>query len=199
MGKEIIRYVPGPGFLKAPVRGSDGAACWDILATEDAELTPFKAVKIATALSCALPKNHVLLLLPRSGFSFKNQILIPNSLGVIDSDFRGSMSLTMLWMPDPLGVLDIFYHPYGCGDDLIRQDAGLSLEYRLGYQKDAVFKIEKGHRITQALLVEYKEQDWEAVDALEPTRRGDGGFGSTGLRPEDPVADAAEKARSGRS
>jgi len=40
--------------------------------------------------------------------------------------------------------------------------------------------INKGDRIAQAVLAQYERIDWEEVDVLDETERGEGGFGSTG-------------------
>lgn len=42
-------------------------------------------------------------------------------------------------------------------------------------------KIEPGERIAQLVLARYERIDWEAVEALDDTARGSGGFGSTGV------------------
>lgn len=44
------------------------------------------------------------------------------------------------------------------------------------------FTIERGERIAQAVLAPVLQIDWEAVDDLDETDRGEGGFGSTGRR-----------------
>ncbi len=47
---------------------------------------------------------------------------------------------------------------------------------------DVDFKIEPGDRIAQLLAIKHETLQFEAVDNLEETERGDGGFGSTGNR-----------------
>lgn len=42
--------------------------------------------------------------------------------------------------------------------------------------------IERGMRIAQAVLAPVTRFTWESVDTLEPTTRGQGGFGSTGTQ-----------------
>ena len=43
------------------------------------------------------------------------------------------------------------------------------------------FTIEPGMRIAQMVLARYEQIDWQEVDDLDETERGDGGFGSTGV------------------
>ncbi len=41
-------------------------------------------------------------------------------------------------------------------------------------------KIEHGERICQMVIKKYESIEWEEVESLEESHRGDGGFGSTG-------------------
>lgn len=43
------------------------------------------------------------------------------------------------------------------------------------------FVINRGDRIAQLVIARYEKIDWETVDALPDTARGEGGFGSTGV------------------
>lgn len=42
------------------------------------------------------------------------------------------------------------------------------------------FIIEDGERIAQMVIARYEKAEWEEVDVLGETERGDGGFGHTG-------------------
>lgn len=42
--------------------------------------------------------------------------------------------------------------------------------------------IEDGERICQALLEKVNKIEWEVVDSLDETERGNGGFNSTGSK-----------------
>ena len=42
------------------------------------------------------------------------------------------------------------------------------------------FIIEDGERIAQMVIARYKKAEWEEVEVLGETERGDGGFGHTG-------------------
>ena len=45
---------------------------------------------------------------------------------------------------------------------------------------DEPFKIERGDRIAQLVVAPVTQADWEEVDALPDSQRGQGGFGHTG-------------------
>jgi len=44
------------------------------------------------------------------------------------------------------------------------------------------FIVENGERIAQLVIAKHERATWEAVDELSKTDRGEGGFGSTGVK-----------------
>ena len=44
------------------------------------------------------------------------------------------------------------------------------------------FTIENGERIAQLIIAKHERADWEEVEILGETERGEGGFGSTGVK-----------------
>lgn len=44
------------------------------------------------------------------------------------------------------------------------------------------FKIENGERIAQMIIAKHERAEWELVTELSQTIRGEGGFGSTGVK-----------------
>ena len=44
------------------------------------------------------------------------------------------------------------------------------------------FIIENGERIAQMVLAKHERAEWKLVDSLSETARGEGGFGSTGVK-----------------
>ena len=44
------------------------------------------------------------------------------------------------------------------------------------------FVVEDGERIAQLVIAKYEQAEWVSVQELSETNRGDGGFGSTGVK-----------------
>ena len=42
------------------------------------------------------------------------------------------------------------------------------------------FTVNPGERIAQMVVAKYEKVEWEEVEILDETERGEGGFGSTG-------------------
>ena len=47
---------------------------------------------------------------------------------------------------------------------------------------DTDFVIRDGERIAQMVVARYEKFDWQLVESLDVTERGDGGFGHSGLK-----------------
>ena len=56
---------------------------------------PHRTVLISTGIKVAIPDGYELQIRPRSGFSIRNAVLIPNSPGTIDSDYRGEIKIAL--------------------------------------------------------------------------------------------------------
>lgn len=75
-------------------RATDGSIGWDFRANipEPIQIPPGKMVKIPLGIKSDLgDPNLGLFLFGRSGSAFKHGIQLMNSVGVIDSDFRGEL------------------------------------------------------------------------------------------------------------
>ena len=47
---------------------------------------------------------------------------------------------------------------------------------------DSDFVVERGERIAQLVLAKHEKIEWESVEELAASERGEGGFGSTGTK-----------------
>lgn len=79
-----------------PYVGSVGAAGLDLRATWEGInvfqiLEPGSKTLINTGIRCAIPEGWVGLVVPRSGLGSKFEITLANTMGVIDSDYRGEI------------------------------------------------------------------------------------------------------------
>jgi dUTP pyrophosphatase len=106
-------------------------------------------VECRTGISVEIPKGYVGLLFPRSSVSKKN-LVMANSVGVIDSDYRGEIMMRFK-------VLEVSSY---------------------GAFKDA-YLYEQGDKIGQLILFQVPKLEVEEVKELGDTERGSGGFGST--------------------
>jgi dUTP pyrophosphatase len=84
--------LPLPGYATA------GAAGMDLLAAVPAPVTiaPGARALIPTGLVVALPPGHELQVRPRSGLALRHGIVLPNSPGTIDEDYRGEIQVIMM-------------------------------------------------------------------------------------------------------
>ncbi|OYV41731.1 MAG: deoxyuridine 5'-triphosphate nucleotidohydrolase [Rhodospirillales bacterium 20-64-7] len=93
-----IRRLPHGEGLALPAYATAGAAGMDILAavTQPVRLAPAKRALIPTGFAIALPPGFELQIRPRSGLALKHGIVLPNSPGTIDEDYRGEVQVILL-------------------------------------------------------------------------------------------------------
>ena len=93
-----VRRLPHAADLALPAYATPGAAGMDLLAAvmEPVTIQPGKRALIPTGLAMALPAGHELQIRPRSGLALKNGILLANSPGTIDEDYRGEVQIIVL-------------------------------------------------------------------------------------------------------
>ena len=112
---------------------------------------------------CISPENSrdvgYFQVFPRSSVT-KYNLVLKNSVGVIDNAYRNSIKLRFAYLLQPEDF------------ELIGQNLFMSVNYEKIYKK--------GDKIGQ-LVASWKEPvNWQVVDSLDDSTRGQGGFGSTG-------------------
>lgn len=80
-----------------PEYATGGSAALDIRAAIEAPIIISAGGRCAipAGFALALPQNTVALICPRSGLSLKHGIILSNSIGVIDSDYRGEVMVSL--------------------------------------------------------------------------------------------------------
>ena len=73
--------------LPLPSRATAGAAGYDFICPVTCSLQPGETALIPTGIRAEMEAGWVLLLFPRSSLGFKHQLVLCNTVGVIDSDY----------------------------------------------------------------------------------------------------------------
>lgn len=129
---------------KIPTYATDGSGAFDFYSAEDVVVHENYAKAINLGVAMEVPDGHVLLLFPRSSIGKNTGLRMPNSVGVIDSDYRGTIH----------ALYDNVWSDY---------------------------TVLTGDRIAQGIIVPIPKVEFEEVEELSTTERGEGGFGSTGV------------------
>lgn len=81
-----------------PIRATDGSAGADLCARLDNPLTlwPGQSASISTGVAIEIEPGWVGLVFGRSGLGIKHNITLANSVGVIDSDYRGEVMVGLI-------------------------------------------------------------------------------------------------------
>ncbi len=126
-----------------PTYAKSGDAGMDFVATKVISEETY-SITYGTDIAMEIPEGFVGLVFPRSSIR-KYELNLSNSVGVIDSGYRGELQATF------------------------RKTHGDSSE---------TYNI--GDKIFQMIIIPYPQIEFEEVDELSDTERGEGGFGSTG-------------------
>lgn len=118
----LIRKLPNYSALKLPnvARATPGSAGFDLYAALDQRrcLGVNERAPIATGIALELPTNMVGKVVPRSGLALNKGITILNTPGIIDSDYRGEITVilinhssTKFWIEPGTRIAQILFEP----------------------------------------------------------------------------------------
>ncbi len=103
-----VRRLPHGEGLPLPSYATSGAAGMDLLAAvrEPVKIPPGGRALIPTGLAVALPRGYELQVRPRSGLALRHGIVLPNSPGTIDEDYRGEVQVIVMNAGDELFAVE---------------------------------------------------------------------------------------------
>jgi dUTP pyrophosphatase len=127
-----------------------------VIATSIISDTPTQ-ITYGLGIALEIPKGFVGLVFPRSSIR-KTGLQLSNSVGVIDSGYRGELQAT-------------FNKVFG-GEAMYDEMKVNEI------QPNDFYKV--GDRIAQIIIIPYPPIEFDEVAELSDTERGEGGFGSTG-------------------
>lgn len=87
---DVIKVKRCMSSVLMPKIGSEDAAGMDFYQPESITIEPHQTQYVTLGLAMEIPKGYMLMLAPRSSMS-KTPLVIPNSFGVIDADYRGEI------------------------------------------------------------------------------------------------------------
>lgn len=142
-----------------PQYATESASGFDLVAIEETAIAQGETKLIKTGLALEVPNGFELQIRPRSGLSLKTNLRVANSPGTVDADYRGEIGVIITNIGS--SCHDRFGNGCGC-------------------QSDGRILIKKGDRIAQGVICPVVRGMFMGSESLNETKRGDGGFGSTG-------------------
>lgn len=79
-----------------PHYASMGAGAADLYATTPTTIDPDTVSMVDTGIKVAIPDGYVGMVVSRSGLAYRERVVVLNSPGIIDSDYRGVVSV-LIW------------------------------------------------------------------------------------------------------
>lgn len=157
-----------------PKYSLEGDAGLDLTATSK-KCDEFGNMHYGTGLSFKIPEGYVGLLFPRSS-NAKKDLLLSNSVGVLDSNYRGEVSFK--FKPSVVLFDANGFAPdgkLGIDNDIFTDIVAPTPKNLLDFQNYNI-----GDRIGQLIILPYPKIEFIETDDLGDTNRGDGGYGHTG-------------------
>ena len=139
-----------------PTYAKEGDAGMDLVATSIISDTPDQ-ITYGLGIALEIPEGFVGLVFPRSSIR-KTGLQLSNSVGVIDSGYRGELQATF----NKIFGGDRFYDETKNTEDT----------------SNNFYKV--GDRVCQIIIIPHPIVELIEADELSNTERGEGGFGSTG-------------------
>lgn len=150
---EQVKFKKMSEGARLPERKTKGAAGYDLYAPKDTVVMPGRNV-IKLGFAIQMPQGWFASITARSGFSVKG-FCDENGCGRYDADV-----IVGRCDSDYLGEVGVIVK---------------SVEH-------APFIVKEGTRIAQMIFQRYEAPELIEVEQLEETERGNGGFGSTGIK-----------------
>ena len=163
-------------MAQIPTYFYDGDSGMDVRAIEDIDIAPGETKLIDTGIKVAIPKGYEIQVRAKSGRSLKTKLRMGNSIGTIDSNYRGSIGIIAENIEPKIKDIDyevIWDYKLGAIDYLKIK----SITY------GSSIHIAKGEKIAQLVLCKVEKANFVQVDNINDIPsdgRADGGFGSTG-------------------
>ncbi len=96
MNKTIVKVKLLHPAAKMPEYKTPGAAGFDLCACEQVIIHPGRYSRVRLGIAFEIPAGFEIQIRPRSGLSFKTGLIAKNTIGTIDSDYRGEVAYCLL-------------------------------------------------------------------------------------------------------
>lgn len=180
-------YVKKIEGLTLPKKASEVAAGYDVIATSEPKIVGEQEYSVWKRIDYIEYETNLYiaseamtfhtLIHPRSSVS-KYNLVLANSIGLVDNDYRGMVicRFKYIWQPEDFkSVIQDAVIEFSDSTKIpIRMATGEIIAYP---NFDKIYK--KGDTIAQLVFEPTVMADFELVDDLSKTKRGEGGFGST--------------------
>jgi len=91
----LIKFAKKSASARAPKYSTEGSGCFDLFASEVKDIEANQQELVGTGIAVEVPEGYVMLMFSRSGHAKNSRVSLGNSVGVIDSDYRGEVGVLL--------------------------------------------------------------------------------------------------------
>ena len=154
-----------------PTKAHPTDSGFDLYASEDVIINPGETTVVPTGIAVELPPGYEATVRPRSGITAKTKLRV--QLGTIDNEYRGEIGVIVDNISEASNEADYGYY---------RLNGDYWIDHRVKAEKGS-YLIRKHERIAQLVIQPLPAVEaYELEGELKETDRGEGGFGSSGVR-----------------
>ena len=129
---EVVSKYKNEG-INIPYKATQGSAGYDLEASVTLTIKPSETKLVPTGLKACFDKDEVLFIYNRSSNGYKRKLMLPNGVGVIDSDYYNNA--------DNEGEIFVLLYNFGNSEQIIK----------------------KGERVAQGIFTKFLSTDDESV------------------------------------
>lgn len=186
-------------------KGTVGSAGIDVSVNSSGVIPCGTTKLVGTGLCFEVPQNTFMRIVPRSSLGLKSYCTIPNSPGILDSDYRGELGLILhqgypldffkdiivsVFLLTSLTIFLLFFISFSLLSPSVKGIIlfGIFMGFYFFvnnlidyFANKHGFVYKTGDRLAQIMIEDYYNPEFIEMTKLSTTDRGSGGYGSTGI------------------
>lgn len=152
----------------------------DVYAAEDTVVNSFESTIIPLGIAMNIPDGYRVKVFSRSSLSLKKKLIVSNSVGIIDTGYKGEIGLICHSLPkEELIIKEPYFVNIKKYNKVVKVIDYENSKKEIKLINNEIM-VNKGDKIAQFQLEKIEDFELEEVEELDMSNDRGGGYGSTG-------------------